>query len=156
MADQTSDDTLRRILSTTRVIAVAGIVPDTAKPSNYVAQFLADRGYRVIPVNPARAGEQALGQTILASFADIPADVQVDMVDIFRRSEQVPPVVEEALAHLPHLRTIWMQMGIANAHAAELAQARGLTVVQDRCPKVELPRLFGMQKLGQFATNPAM
>ena len=154
MADQTSDETLRRILSTTRVIAVAGIVPDTSKPSNYVAQFLADRGYRVIPVNAARAGEMALGQAILASFADIPADVRVDMVDIFRRSEQVPPEVEEALEHLPHLRTIWMQVGIANAEAAALARARGLTVVQDRCPKVELPRLFGMQKLGEYATDP--
>lgn len=156
MADQTSDQTLRRILSTTRVIAVAGIVPDTSRPSNYVAQFLVDRGYRVIPVNAAKAGEMALGQRILASFADIPPDVRVDMVDIFRRSEQVPPVVQEALEHLPHLRTIWMQMGIANADAAALAQARGLTVVQDRCPKVEIPRLFGMQNLGEYATDPAV
>lgn len=154
MADQTDDATLRRILSTTRVIAVAGIVPDTSRPSNYVAQFLSDRGYRVIPVNPARAGETALGQTILASFADIPADVQVDMVDIFRRSEQVPPVVEQALAHLPHLRTVWMQMGIANEQAAVMARARGMTVVQDRCPKVEIPRLFGPRPLGDYAMSP--
>lgn len=154
MADQTDDATLRRILSTTRVIAVAGIVPDTSRPSNYVAQFLSDRGYRVIPVNAARAGEMALGQTILASFADIPADVQVDMVDIFRRSEQVPPVVEEALAHLPHLRTVWMQMGIASEEAAAMARARGIAVVQDRCPKVEIPRLFGARPLAGYATSP--
>lgn len=153
MADQTDDATLRRILSTTRVIAVVGIVPDELKPSNYVARFLEDRGYRIIPVNPARAGEQALGQTILASFADIPPDVQVDMVDIFRRSEQVRPVVDEALAHLPHLRTVWMQMGIANAEAAAAARARGLAVVQDRCPKVEIPRLFGMQRLAEYSVD---
>lgn len=156
MIDTTDDATLRRIFSTTRVIAVEGIVPDPAKPSNYVARFLAERGYQVIPVNAAHAGKEVLGQKILASFAEIPAEVKVDMVDIFRRSEHVPPVVEAALAHLPHLRTVWMQVGITNAAAAALARARGMAVVQDRCPKMDIPRLFGAQDLGEFAAEPQL
>ncbi len=92
----------------------------------------------MIPVNPGAAGQIALGETVRASLAEI--EGPVDMVDIFRRSEDVPPVVEEAL-RLPGLKAIWMQLGITNAQAAAQAEARGVQVVQDRCPAIEIPRL---------------
>jgi predicted CoA-binding protein len=104
-----------------------------------VARFLAARGYRVIPVNPGHAGTQALGETVRASLADI--SEPVDMLDIFRRSDAVLPVVQQALAALPGLRTVWMQLGVENAEAAALAEAQGLRVVQNRCPAIEIPRL---------------
>lgn len=141
----------RDIFETTRTIAVYGMAAQPEKPSHYVAQFLADRGYRVIPVNPALAGQTLLGETVYASFADIPKDILVEMVDIFKRSEDVPPVVEEALAHLPALRTIWMQVGIENAEAAAKAQAAGKVVVQNACPKMVIPALYGAQHRTEFA-----
>lgn len=143
MADSTDDETLRRIWRETRVIAVFGMTDDPAKPSHYVPKFLQEQGYRIVPVNPVLAGQNVLGETVYGSFADVPAELAVDMVDVFRRSERVPPVVSEALADLPALRTIWMQMGISNQEAAAAAIAHGKTVVQDRCPRVEIPRLFG-------------
>ena len=151
MPPMPSEATLREIFETTRVIAVYGMAADPAKPSHYVAQFLAERGYRVIPVNPALAGQKMLGEEVYGSFAEIPADIEVDMIDIFRRSEHVPPVVEEALAHLPHLRTVWMQMGIENAEAAAQAEAQGKVVVQNACPKMLIPVLYGGKQLGDFA-----
>ncbi|AMY70091.1 CoA-binding protein [Frigidibacter mobilis] len=139
----TTDTFLRDTLRSTRVIAVVGFSPDPSRPSHYVAEFLRAQGYRVIPVNPGQAGKSFLGETVAARLADIPAEIEVDMVDIFRNAEAVPGVVEEAMAALPHLRTIWMQLGIAHEGAAEKARAAGLAVVEDRCPKMEIPRLFG-------------
>lgn len=139
----TTDTFLRDTLRSTRVIAVVGFSPDPSRPSHYVAEFLRMQGYRVIPVNPGQAGKSFLGETVAARLADIPAEIKVDMVDIFRNAEAVPGVVEEAMAALPHLRTIWMQLGIAHEGAAEKARAAGLAVVEDRCPKMEIPRLFG-------------
>ncbi|NUB44016.1 CoA-binding protein [Fertoebacter nigrum] len=136
-----SDDQLRDILTTTRVIALVGWSPNADRPSHRVAAWLAGRGYRVIPVNPGQAGGTALGEVIYPDLASIPADVPVDMVDIFRRSDAVGPVVDEALAHLPGLRTVWMQLGVENAAAAALAEAQGVRVVQNRCPAIEIPRL---------------
>jgi predicted CoA-binding protein len=133
------DATITEILQSTRTIAVVGWSPDPARPSNGVARFLAARGYRVIPVNPGHAGTQALGETVRASLADI--GEPVDMLDIFRRSDAVLPVVQQALAALPGLRTVWMQLGVENAEAAALAEAQGLRVVQNRCPAIEIPRL---------------
>lgn len=130
------------ILTSTRVIALVGWSPRPERASHGVAAFLKAQGYRVIPVNPGQAGRQVLGETVRASLADL-AGEPVDMVDIFRRSEAVLPVVQEALAHLPGLRTIWMQLGVMNAEAAALAEARGLRVVQNRCPAIEIPRLLG-------------
>lgn len=135
----TEDDRLRRILTGTRTIAVVGWSPNPDRPSHRVAAFLAGRGCRVIPVNPGAAGQAALGTTVRASLADI--DERVDMVDVFRRSAEVPAVVEDALAHLPGLRVVWMQLGIAHADAAARARAAGLEVVEDRCPAIEIPRL---------------
>jgi hypothetical protein len=133
------DDTLRDILRRTKVIALVGWSPKPDRPSHRVAAYLAQRGYRVIPVNPGQAGAEALGTAVRASLADIAEPV--DMVDIFRRAEEVPGVVDEALAALPGLRTIWMQLGITHEGAAALAAGRGIDVVQDRCPAIEIPRL---------------
>ncbi len=139
----TTDTFLRDTLQSTRVIAVVGFSPDPARPSHSVARYLRQMGYRVIPVNPGQAGKTLLGETVVARLSDIPTDVPVDMVDIFRRSDAVPEVVDEAMAALPHLRTIWMQLGVAHAGAAEKARAAGLAVVENRCPRIEIPRLFG-------------
>ncbi len=132
-------DDLRRILSETRVIALVGASANPDRPSHRVGWFLARHGYRVIPVNPGLAGQSLFGETVVARLSDIKE--AVDMVDIFRRSEEVGPVVDEALAALPSLRTVWMQLGVVNEAAAEAARARGVEVVMDRCPAIEIPRL---------------
>ena len=98
-------------------------------------------GYRIIPVNPGHAGETILGETTYATLSDIPEGESVDMVDIFRRSESVPAVVDEALKALPGLKTVWMQIGVMHEGAAEKARAAGVTVVQNRCPKIDFPRI---------------
>lgn len=134
-----SDDDLRRILTETRVIALVGASANPDRPSHRVGWYLARRGYRVIPVNPGLAGQSLFGETVVARLSDIPGGV--DMVDIFRRSEEVGPVVADALAALPSLRTVWMQLGVVNEAAAEVARARGVEVVMDRCPAIEIPRL---------------
>lgn len=136
----TKDADLRRILTESRVIALVGWSPKADRPSHRVAAFLHQRGYRVIAVNPGVAGQDSgLGGPVVARLADI--DTPVDMVDIFRRAEDVPEVVDQALAALPGLKVIWMQLGIENAEAAAVARAAGLEVVQNRCPAIEIPRL---------------
>lgn len=130
---------IARIARETRTIAVVGLSPDPGRPSYGVARFLQARGYKVIPVNPMHAGEAILGERTFASLSDIPADAGVDMVDIFRRSEAVPAIVDEALQALPDLRTIWMQIGVMHAGAAAKAEAAGKTVVMNRCPKIDFP-----------------
>jgi len=133
------DERIARILTEARTIALVGWSPKSDRPSHRVAAFLHARGYRVIPVNPGVAGTETLGTTVRAALSDI--DEPVDMVDIFRRSEDVLPVVTEALAHLPGLRAVWMQLGVANAEAADLARKAGVEVVENRCPAIEIPRL---------------
>lgn len=133
-------EVIERIVRETRTIAIVGLSPKSERPSWGVARYLQSQGYRIIPVNPGQAGKELLGETVWPSLSAIPPDAQVDMVDIFRRSEAVGPVVDEALAALPGLKTIWMQIGVVNEPAAEKARARGIAVVQDRCPKVEFPR----------------
>ncbi|WP_375689626.1 CoA-binding protein [Pseudooceanicola sp. LIPI14-2-Ac024] len=151
MSETYTDAYLRDILGRTKVIAVVGVSPNETRPSFYVARYLGLKGYRVIPVNPAHAGKTLLGQTVRGSLAEI--DDPVDMVDIFRRSDHVPEVVDEALADLPHLRTIWMQIGVEHAEAAETARARGIDVIMNRCPKIEYQRLFGELRMGGFNTG---
>ncbi|SLN35555.1 CoA binding domain protein [Aquimixticola soesokkakensis] len=134
-----SDADITRILNETRVIALVGASNKPARASFQVGTFLAKQGYKVIPVNPGQAGKQLFGQTVVSSLSDI--DEAVDMVDVFRASEAVEEVVDEALAALDGLQTIWMQLGVENEAAAAKARAQGIEVVQDRCPKIEIPRL---------------
>ena len=134
------DDTLRRILTTTRSIALVGWSPKADRPSHRVAAYMADRGYRVIPVNPGQAGQMALGQTVRASLAEVlEKDGPVDMVDIFRRSEEAGGVVDEAIAI--GAKVIWMQLDVVDGAAAARARAAGLEAVMNRCPAIEIPRL---------------
>lgn len=151
MSESYSDDFLREILRRTRVIAIVGVSLNEVRPSYYVARYLSLKGFHVIPVNPGHAGKTLFGETVRASLSEIDADV--DMVDIFRRSEAVPPIVDEALEAFPGLRTIWMQIGVENPGAAEKARARGVDVIMNRCPKIEYQRLFGELRMGGFNTG---
>lgn len=136
----TTDADLRRILTETRVIALVGWSPKPDRPSHGVAAYLARRGYRVIPVNPGQAGQVVpWGETVRANLAEIGGGV--DMVDVFRTSEALPDLVEEALADLPGLKVIWTQLGVVHEGAAETARAAGVEVVMNRCPAIEIPRL---------------
>ena len=146
-----SDAFLKDILTTTRVIAVVGVSLNPVRPSYYVARYLALKGFDIIPANPGHAGETVFGKTVVASLSDI--DRPVDMVDIFRRSDAVPAIVDEAMAHLEGLRTIWMQIGVGHPQAAAKAEGAGLRVIQNRCPKIEYQRLFGELRMGGFATG---
>ncbi|KRS12887.1 CoA-binding protein [Roseovarius atlanticus] len=151
MNEQYKDSDLRDILKRTKRIAVVGVSMNEVRPSFYVARYLKLKGFDVVPVNPAHAGKTAFGATVLGSLSDV--EVGVDMVDIFRRSEHVPPVVEEALERFPGLQTIWMQIGVWHEEAAEKARARGVDVVMNRCPKIEYQRLFGELRMGGFNTG---
>ncbi|APX11870.1 CoA-binding protein [Tateyamaria omphalii] len=151
MTETYTDAHLRDVLQKTKVVAVVGVSTNPVRPSYYVARYLSLKGYTVVPVNPVYAGQTLFGQTVVADFADI--DAPVDMVDIFRRSDAVPPIVDAAMAQLPHLKTIWMQIGVAHAEAAAKARAAGLTVIQNRCPKIEYQRLFGELRMGGFNTG---
>ncbi|GAB5439578.1 CoA-binding protein [Falsiruegeria mediterranea] len=146
-----SDDHLTTILKRTKVIAVVGVSMNPVRPSYYVARYLGLKGYTVIPVNPGHAGKVLFGQTVRAGLSEITAPV--DMVDIFRRSEAVPPIVDEALELFPQLKTIWMQIGVEHAEAAAKAEEQGVDVIQNRCPKIEYQRLFGELRMGGFATG---
>ena len=133
-----TDAELRAILTSVKTIAVVGWSPKADRPSHGVARFLHNRGYLVIPVNPGQAGVDAgLGGVVQASLADIAEPV--DMVDIFRRSDEVGPTVDDAIAI--GARVVWMQLGVENEGAAEVARKAGLVVVMNRCPAIEIPRL---------------
>lgn len=151
MSQNYSDDHLKDVLKRTKRVAVVGVSMNPVRPSYYVARYLSLKGYTVIPVNPGHAGKMLFGQTVRASLNDIKDGV--DMVDIFRRSEAVPPIVDEALEVFPGLDTVWMQIGVENAEAAGKAEERGLTVIQNRCPKIEYQRLFGELRMGGFNTG---
>jgi O-acetylhomoserine (thiol)-lyase len=134
-----SDATLRRILSTVRTVAMVGASANWNRPSYFVMKYLRGKGYRVIPVNPANAGQEQLGERVYASLRDIPD--QIDMVDVFRASEAVGPIVDDAIA--VGAKVVWMQLGVRNDEAAAKAEAAGLEVVMNRCPKIEFGRLGG-------------
>jgi len=146
-----SDDDLRKVLKRTRTVAVVGVSANPVRPSYFVARYLGLRGMRVIPINPGLAGQKLFGETVYSDVTLVPADV--DMVDIFRRSEAVPEIVDASLERWPALQTIWMQIGVTHPEAAAKAQARGVDVIQDRCPKIEYQRLFGELRMGGFATG---
>jgi uncharacterized protein len=137
--DSYSDSYIRGILNTVKTIAMVGASEKENRPSYFAFKYLLERGYRMIPVNPGHAGEQMLGQLIYARLADIP--VPVDMVDIFRAPQYALPVVREALTLTPKPQVIWMQLGVRDDEAAALAEANGMKVVMNRCPKIEYGRL---------------
>ncbi len=134
-----TDELITEVLTQARVIAVVGFSANPRRPSHSVARFLQSKGYRVIPVNPGLAGLTHLGEQVYGTLGDIPD--AVDMVDVFRASEHVAGVVDDALT-LPSVQVIWTQLDVRDDQAAEKARARGLTVIQDRCPAIEHPRLF--------------
>jgi uncharacterized protein len=131
-----TDSDIRDILTSVKTIAVVGWSPKADRPSHGVAAFLKRRGYRVIPVNPGQAGQQALGETVVATLAEAGP---VDMVDIFRRSEEAGAVVDAAIA--ARAKVVWMQLGVIDEAGAARARAAGLRVVMNRCPAIEIPRL---------------
>jgi len=137
--DSYPDSYIRGILNTVKTIAMVGFSPKESKPSFFVFKYLNERGYRVIPVNPGQAGKEFLGKKCYAALSDIPEPI--DMVDIFRASANVPPIVEEALTLMPKPQVIWMQLTVRNDEAAARAEAAGLKVVMNRCPKIEYGRL---------------
>jgi len=137
MSDEIS--TLRRILSENRVIAIVGLSADWYRPSYFAAKYLQEHGYRVIPVNPRYAGQKVLGERCYASLKDIPD--KIDVVDVFRKTEDVMPIAQDAIAI--GARALWQQIGVKNAQAAAAARKAGLDAVMDRCMKIEHARLFG-------------
>lgn len=139
--DSYDDAYIAGILRNVRTIAIVGASANEVRPSFFVAKYLVDKGYEVYPVNPGHAGKMIAGRPTYARLADIP--VAVDMVDIFRASTAVPPVVDEALSLDPLPKVIWMQLTIRNDDAAAKAEAAGVKVVMNRCPKIEYGRLSG-------------
>jgi uncharacterized protein len=137
--DAYPDSYIRGILNTVKTIAMVGFSPKENRPSYFVFKYLLERSYRVIPINPGQAGKEALGRKIYASLSDVPDPV--DIVDIFRGSEHVLPIVQEALTLKPRPGVIWMQLTVRNDEAAKLAQDAGVKVVMNRCPKIEYGRL---------------
>lgn len=131
-----SDEVIRDILTSVKTIAMVGWSPKPDRPSHRVAEFLKRQGYRVIPVNPGHAGQQALGETVVATLAEAGP---VDMVDIFRRSEEAGAVADEAVRL--GAKVVWMQIGVVDEAAASRARNAGLRVVMNRCPAIEIPHL---------------
>jgi predicted CoA-binding protein len=135
--DTYSDDYIRGIFARVKTIAMVGASPRPDRPSNHVMAFLQRKGFRVIPVNPQAAGQTLHGEKVVAALSDIAEPI--DMVDIFRRSSEVAPVVDEAIAK--HAKIVWMQLGVRDDKAAAKAEAAGIDVVMNRCPAIEMPRL---------------
>jgi uncharacterized protein len=148
---QYSDELIKNILRTTKVIAMVGASGNDMRPSYFAMMYLLAKGYVIHPINPGLAGKEIQGRKVYASLRDVPAPV--DMVDIFRASDAAPGIVKEALAKKDRLglKTIWMQLGVINEEAAEMARNAGLTVVMDRCPKIEYGRLSG--EIGWMGIN---
>ncbi|MGP1394670.1 MAG: CoA-binding protein [Inquilinaceae bacterium] len=139
--DRYDDAYILGILDGTRTIAMVGASANWVRPSFFAMKYLQGKGYRVIPVNPRAAGTEILGETTYATLADVP--VPIDMIDIFRNSDAAGAIVDEALALDPLPRAIWMQLGVRHDEAAARAEAAGLAVVMNRCPKIEYARLKG-------------
>ena len=146
-----SDGFLRGILMSTKTIAMVGLSMNETRPSYFVGRYLHKRGYKVIPVNAGHGGKHFFGQVVKSSIDEI--DEPVDMIDIFRKPEAVPQIVDDSLAKLKGLKTIWMQIGIKHEGSAQKARQLGLNVIEDRCPKIEHQRLFGELRKAGFATN---
>lgn len=137
--DSYSDDYIRDILNSHKSFAIVGASANTVRPSYFVVKYLLDKGYQVLPVNPGKAGQELLGQKVFASLQEI--EQPVDVVDIFRNSEAALGITKEAIEI--GAKVVWMQLGVRNVEAAALAEAAGLKVVMNRCPKIEYARLSG-------------
>ena len=137
--DHYDDAYIRAILESVRTVAMVGASSNTVRPSYFVLKYLIEKGYRLFPVNPGHAGREFLGQKVYASLEDIPE--KIDMVDIFRNAEAAGPITDSAIAI--GARVVWMQLGVRNDEAAARAEAAGLKVVMNRCPKIEYGRLSG-------------
>jgi hypothetical protein len=145
--DAYSDAYIRGILARYRTIAMVGASPNTSRPSYFAMKYLKQKGFTVIPVNPGQAGKDILGERVYASLAEI--EQKVDIVDIFRSSEAALDITREAIKIGAHV--VWMQLGVRNDEAAAMAEAAGLKVVMNRCPKIEYGRLSG--ELGWAGVN---
>jgi predicted CoA-binding protein len=145
--DSYDDDYIRGILRKVNVIAMVGASANWNRPSFFAMKYLQQKGYRVIPVNPKDAGKEILGEKVYASLSEIP--VKVDMVDCFRNSDAIPPIAQEAIKI--GARVLWLQLGVRNDEAAKTAEAAGLQVVMNRCPKIEYGRLS--QEIGWMGVN---
>lgn len=137
--DSYDDNYIRGILNTVKTIAMVGASPVNVRPSYFAFKYLSERGYDMIPINPGHVGKSLLGKPFVASLRDI--DRPIDMIDIFRNSDHIVPIVDEALQLSPLPKVIWMQLGARNDEAAAKAEALGLKVVMNRCPKIEYGRL---------------
>jgi uncharacterized protein len=147
--DNYPDTFIRGILNTVKTIAMVGISPKDNRPSYFAFKYLLERGYRMIPVNPGQAGNDILGQKVYAKLSEIPEPV--DMVDVFRAAQFAPAVVDEALTMTRRPAVIWMQLGVRNDEAATKAEAAGIKVVMNRCPKIEYGRLSS--EIGWIGVN---
>jgi predicted CoA-binding protein len=139
--DSYSQDYISGILNSVRTIAMVGASANDVRPSFFVLKYLIAKGFTVYPVNPGQAGKEILGQRVYARLSDIPH--AIEMVDIFRAPDAVPAIVDEALTLDPLPKVIWMQLGVRNDEAAAKAEAAGLKVVMNRCPKIEYGKLSG-------------
>ena len=146
-----ADEHIKSILRATKTIAMIGASGNDMRPSYFAMMYLLAKGYAIHPVNPAMAGKTILGRTVYGSLKDVPAPV--DMVEIFRASDAAPEIVREALTERERLglKVIWMQLGVISEEAAALAEAAGLTVIMDRCPKIEHGRFSG--EIGWMGVN---
>lgn len=152
MSDLHYDDVvIQRVLKDTRTIAMAGASPNWVRPSNFAMKYLLGKGYKVHPINPGHAGKEIWDQTVYASLSDVPGPI--DMLDIFRNSAAAGALVDEAieLKDEKQIKIVWLQLGVINHEAAARAEAAGLNVIMDRCPKIEYGRLFG--ELGWSGVN---
>ncbi len=147
------DELLKHILKNTRIIAMVGASPKWVRPSSFAMKYLQGKGYKVIPVNPGHAGKEILGETVYASLADIPGNI--DMVDIFRSSDAAGGIMDEAieLMEAKDISVVWMQLGVIDHAAAQRGKEAGLSVIMDRCPKIEYARLFGELGWGGINTG---
>ena len=137
--DSYTDDYIRGILDEVKTIAMVGASSNNVRPSYFVLKYLIEKGYRLYPINPGQAGKEILGTKFYGSLADVPEPI--DMIDVFRNSEAAGPIVDEALTLDPKPKVIWMQLTVRNDEAAARAEAAGLKVVMNRCPKIEYGRL---------------
>jgi predicted CoA-binding protein len=146
-----SDTVIKSILRSVKTIAMVGASGNEIRPSYFAMVYLLNKGYKIIPVNPGMVGKEILGQKVYASLKDVPAPV--DMVDIFREARHAPEIARETVAEKDRLgvKILWMQLGVISEGAQKLAEEAGLTVIMDRCPKIEHGRFSG--ELGWMGVN---